>query len=60
MNQRDALMKWIAVATAATYCLVLFGLAQRQLSAADQRLHVYMSQQHFDWLMTSHRLVYQP
>jgi len=53
-------MKWIAVATAATYCLVLFGLAQRQLSVADQRLHVYMSQQHFDWLMTSHRLVYQP
>jgi hypothetical protein len=53
-------MKWIAVATAATYCLLLVVLAHRQISAAEQRLNAYISQQQFDWLMVSNRIVYQP
>jgi hypothetical protein len=53
-------MKWIAVATAASYCLLLFVLAERQVAAAEHRLHVYLSQQQFDLLMVSKRIIYEP
>jgi hypothetical protein len=54
-------MKWIALAlTGGTYCLLLFLLTELQFSASERRFLVNLSQQDFDLLWVSKRIISRP
>lgn len=51
-------MKWIALAlTGGTYALLLFLLTELQFSASERRFHINVSQQEFDLLWVSKRII---